>query len=102
MKNKIGKRLSPILKEIEEIIWENEVHTSLPPEYDDNALRAATKIFISVLLDRSHKEKKLHENLSLDEMLKLAEYLGTATRDIIILGTGIDMHDEFNDNESMS
>ena len=45
----IGIKLSPILKEIEYTLWEFEANNSNQrPQYTDEALRSALKIFMSV------------------------------------------------------
>jgi hypothetical protein len=48
----IGKRISPILVEIENALWEFEANRAIKPEFPVEALRASAKIFMSVMMDK--------------------------------------------------
>ena len=44
---KIGEKLSPLLVEVEEMIWEFESHFQIKPEFSKEGFRASIKIFMS-------------------------------------------------------
>ena len=48
----IGKKISPILVEIENTLWEFESNKGVKPEYTDEGFRSATKIFMSTIMDK--------------------------------------------------
>ena len=88
----IGKSLSPILLEIEEIIIENEVNLGIKPDYSKEALRSATKIFMSVILDKMWELQKL-ENIDIEDSDNMAIKCGEEIRTFIKKFTDIDTHD---------
>jgi hypothetical protein len=59
----IGKKLSPILSEIESTLIEFEINVAKPPEYTDEGFRASVRIFLSAMLD---KMWKLQEDEGID------------------------------------
>lgn len=48
----IGKKINPILVEIEETLWEFESNYPTKPEYNIDGFRASIKIFMSALMDK--------------------------------------------------
>ena len=61
----IGEKISPILCEIEKTLWEFEANDGGKPNYPIEAFRAATKIFLSVLLDKMYNLQE-NEGMSLE------------------------------------
>jgi len=87
----IGKKLSPILEELELAIIEFDVH-GIKPEYDKNALRAASKIFIHVLLDEMYNLQN-SENIDHIDRCNMATKAGEDLRKLIKVYTGKDSFD---------
>lgn len=80
----IGKKLSPILNEIEKTLWENEyMFPDDMPEFTIEGFRGAVKIFTAVMLERAFKK---------DNKLN-ATKLGKELKDFIEKYTDIDTHD---------
>jgi hypothetical protein len=88
----IGKKLSPILSEIESALIEFEINVAKPPEYTDEGFRASVKIFLSVMLDKMWKLQE-DEEIDINTRADMAEKLGTELRNIIRVYTNIDTHD---------
>jgi len=88
----IGEKLSTILIEIEKSLWEFESNSQNPPEYTKEGFRAATKIFMSAIMDGMwNEQEKLEIPLALRE--KEAEMLGYKIRALVLEHTGIDTHE---------
>jgi hypothetical protein len=87
----IGKKLSPILSEIESALIEFEINVAKPPEYTDEGFRASVKIFLSVMLDKMWKLQE-DEGIDINTRADMAEKLGTEIRNIIRVYTNIDTH----------
>jgi hypothetical protein len=87
----IGKKLSPILSEIESALIEFEINVARPPEYTDEGFRASVKIFLSVMLDKMWKLQE-DEGIDINTRADMAEKLGTEIRNIIRVYTNIDTH----------
>jgi hypothetical protein len=87
----IGKKLSPILSEIESALIEYELNINRPPEYTDEGFRAAVKIFLSVMLDKMWKLQE-DEGIDINTRADMAEKLGNELRNIIRVYTNIDTH----------
>ena len=88
----IGKKLSPILSEIESALIEFEINVAKPPEYTDEGFRASVKIFLSVMLDKMWKLQE-DEEIDINTRADMAEKLGNELRNIIRVYTNIDTHD---------
>lgn len=88
----IGKELSPVLVEIEDALWEFELNSNLQPEYTTDGFRAATKIFMSVLMDKIWNLQS-NENMDMEDRVKMVEKAGNDIRNIIKIYTDIDTHD---------
>ena len=87
----IGKKLSPILSEIESALIEFEINVAIPPEYTDEGFRASVKIFLSVMLDKMWKLQE-DEGIDINTRADMAEKLGNEIRNIIRIYTNIDTH----------
>lgn len=68
----IGKKLSPILVEIEAAIVEFDTEINEKPNYTRDALRASGKIFISVIIDKMW-ELQEKENIPIEQRLEMAK-----------------------------
>jgi hypothetical protein len=88
----IGKKISPVLVEIEEALLDFEVADGGKPNYTKEGFRSATKIFMSVLMDKMY-EKQAEELISEKDRLKMAEEAGGAIRKLVKFYTGIDTFD---------
>lgn len=84
--------MSPILIEIEETLWEFEAHQGIKPEYTIEGFRAATKIFMSVLMDKIW-ELQVDEKISMDDRIKMVEKAGQDVRKLIKTYTDIDTYE---------
>lgn len=90
----IGVKLTPILSELEQTLWEFEANNpNTPPLYSDNAMKYAAKIFMSVMMDRLYRVKV--NTHSTAEMAVMAGNLGMEIRQMILSYTGVDMHKEY-------
>jgi hypothetical protein len=87
----IGKKISPILSEIELALIEFEINVAKPPEYTDEGFRASVKIFLSVMLDKMWKLQE-DEGIDINTRADMAEKLGNELRNIIRVYTNIDTH----------
>lgn len=92
----LGKKLSPILEEIEVAIIEFDCTQNTKPNYTDAALRAAAKIFISVLMDKMWElqEKK---NMPFSEREKMATQCGKDLRQLLKTYTDTDSFEFYNE-----
>ena len=87
----IGKKLSPILSEIESALIEYELNINRPPQYTDEGFRASVKIFLSVMLDKMWKLQE-DEGIDINTRADMAEKLGNELRNIVRIYTNIDTH----------
>lgn len=85
----IGKKLSPILVEIENTIWESESNFGVKPEYTQDGFRASVKIFMSTLMDMMW-ELQDYENLSMEDRGAMAQKAGDDIKKLIKTYTNID------------
>lgn len=88
----IGQKISPILEEIENTLWEFEAYNGSKPEYTDAGFRSATKIFMSVIMDKMWKLQD-KENITLEDRQNMALKAGEAVRGFVKTYTNIDTHD---------
>lgn len=88
----IGKKISPILSEIEDTLWEFEVNIGSQPQYTIDGFRAGIKIFMSVLMDKMW-DLQQNETLTMEDRIKMVEKLGQEVRTIVKTYTDIDTHD---------
>lgn len=85
----LGQKLSPILAEIEEAIWEKEANAPEPLLFTEKGRRAGVKIFSSVLIDMlwEYQEKN---NIPQEKRVEQAEDAGTGIFLLIKQYAGID------------
>lgn len=85
----LGQKLSPILEEISDTLWESEANNPRPCEYTDKGFHAATKIFMSTMMDKMWilQEK---EDMPLNERIKMVEHCGKKIRKLILEMTNED------------
>lgn len=88
----IGERLSPVLVEIENTLWEFESSEQGKPDYPKEAFRAICKIFISAIMD---KMWELHEdeNIRMVDRENMATSAGEEIRKLVKNFTDIDTFD---------
>jgi hypothetical protein len=87
----IGKKLSPILSEIESALMEFEANVAKPPQYTDEGFRASVRIFLSAMLDKMWKLQE-DEGIDINTRADMAEKLGSEIRNIVRVYTNIDTH----------
>ena len=87
----IGSKISPILEEVEETLWEFEAYVGEKPNYTDGGFRAGIKIFMSVLMDKIWELQQL-EKMSTEDRINMVEKLGKDVRDLVKTHTNIDTH----------
>jgi hypothetical protein len=88
----IGKKLSPVLSEIESALMEFEINVAKPPQYTDEGFRASVRIFLSAMLDKMWKLQE-DEGIDIDTRANMAEKLGSEIRNIVRVYTNIETHD---------
>ncbi len=91
-KEMIGEELSTVLSEIEETLWDYEANSGAQPEYTLLGLRAATKIFMSVLMDKLWNLQE-NENMPMEERIKMVTKAGQDIHDLVKTYTDIDTFD---------
>ena len=85
----IGIKISPILKEIEDTLWEFENYSGEKPGYTPDGFRASIKIFMSALMDKMW-ELQDDESITMKSREDMAESAGNAVRSLVLTYTGID------------
>jgi hypothetical protein len=88
----IGEKISPILVEIEETLWEFEYYNGTKPNYTIEGLRASIKIFMSTMMDKIW-ELQEEEKIDPEDRVKMVEKLGNDVRNIVKTYVNIDTHD---------
>lgn len=85
----IGKRISPVLEQIENDLWMWEANEMVKPEYTHEGFRASIKIFVSALMD---KIWNLQENEKMDfaDRIKMVERASQDVSKIVKTYTNID------------
>jgi hypothetical protein len=97
MEKTIGQKLSPVLNEIEDTLWEFEYHQpTKQTKYTKKGFRSATKIFMSALMDKMWDFQEKNK-LSQKEREKQAQESGESIRSLIKKYTGIDSHDLYKE-----
>jgi hypothetical protein len=88
-----GEKISPILEEIEDTLWEFESnYPTIPHKFTTMGFRAAIKIFMACLMDKMWiKQEK--EKVDFKIRLDLAEQAGKDIRALVKKYTDIDSHD---------
>lgn len=87
----IGKDISKVLVEIEDALFEFETQTMCKPDYTIDGFRAATKIFMSVLMDKIW-ELQSDEKIDMEDRLKMVQKAGEDLRKLIKTYTDIDTY----------
>lgn len=85
----IGKKISPILEEIENTLWEFEMRNFGNPQFTDEGFRAALKIFMSAILDKMWSMQDW-DKMDQEDREKMAESCGNKIRELVFTYTGID------------
>ncbi len=88
----IGEQLSKILTEIEAALFEYEVNVGNKPNYTIDGFRAATKIFMSAMMDKIY-ELQEGEKMGLDDKCNMAQKCGEDLRKLVKTYTNIDTHE---------
>lgn len=88
----IGQKLSPILNEIEQTIWDHEIQNGFKPGFTNEGFRSAIKIFSSALMDKIFDLQTL-ENIPAAARLDMAKKCGDDIRQLVKTYTDIDTHD---------
>lgn len=91
----IGKKLSPILVEIENTLWESEANAGNKPEFTMDGFRAATKIFMAVMMDKIW-ELQSDETMDMEDRCRMVEKCGEEVRKVIKTFTNLDAHDFYS------
>lgn len=84
----IGQQISPVLVEIENALWEFEVHGK-PPQYTDEGFRAATKVFMSAMMDRLWRLQQ-GETMDFTSRADMAQKMGEELRALVKTYADID------------
>jgi len=91
-KQSIGEKIDPILQELEKTILEYEAFVGHKPNYPDTSLRAATKIFMSVIMDKIF-ELQEDEVMDFEDRCEMTTAAGNKIRELIKVFTNLDSHD---------
>lgn len=92
----IGKKISKHLIDIEDMLWKFEMNQGGKPEYTKDGFRAATKIFMSVLMDKIW-ELQDGEKIDMEDRMKMVGKAGEDLRKLIKTYTDIDTYDFYKD-----
>ena len=85
-----GEQISPVLKEIHDTLWEIDArHLQEAYEYTPDALPSASKIFMSVCMDRLWLNQNKN-GVSLEDRLTQAEKMGEDLRQFMIKHLNVD------------
>jgi len=94
MSKHYGAKITPVLKEISDSLWEIDSREQQQAyEYCDSALNSAVKIMMNVGLDRMWSDFEALET-DKESRLNLVEDFGAELRMLIIKHIGVDMHEE--------
>ena len=85
----VGQKLSPILGEIEDVLWEHDANLGTPPKYTIEGFRGAIKIFSHAMFDAAYARMRL-KKMSPEEAEAEATALGDEIRQLVLKYTGID------------
>lgn len=96
----IGEKLSPVLVEIENTLWEFECdYPEIRPEYTTDGFRATCKIFMSAMTDKMFENMQV-KRYTQEEAEIEAQQLGEELRQLILHHTGIDTFDLFSETQT--
>ena len=88
----LGEKLSSILEELEDTLLEFEVEFGYKPEYTLGGFRAATKIFMSTIMDKLWELQEA-DKISQEDRENMATKCGEDLRKFIKTYTDIDTFD---------
>ena len=88
----IGEQYNEILEELHDGLWEHEGEVGTPFDFPPEALRNATKIFATVMMDRIWKRSQA-SNMNIEITGKMAQDCGNEIRDLVKKFTLVDLHD---------
>ena len=88
----IGKKLSPILEELENTLWEFEANRGILPEFTEAGFRSASKIFMWVLMEKMW-ELQSKEHMAMPDRSAMALKAGEDLRKLVKTYTGFDTFD---------
>jgi len=88
----IGKKISPILTEIEMTLLEFELHKAEKPYFTNDGFRAATKIFMSVMMDKMF-DLQMREKMNIDDAGNMAEKFGNELHKLIKIYANVDTYE---------
>jgi hypothetical protein len=88
----IGEKISPILVEVENALWEFEIHNGCKTGYTKEGFRAAVKIFMSVIMDKMWELQEA-ESIDMKDREGMAAKAGQDFRALIKTYTDIDCYD---------
>ena len=95
-------KITPVLLELESALWEQDYYTDElnldQPHYSAKALRAACKIFMSVLMDKMYSKLK-KEDRNLVEQVAMVEAVGASLHALVLDSTGIDLKQMYKEEE---
>lgn len=92
----IGKQLSPILAEIEASIIEFDCYANTKPHYTNDALRAAGKILLSVIMDKMWDMQE-EDNMKREYRMEMAQKCGEELRQLFKTYCNVDSHDFYKE-----
>lgn len=88
----IGKAISPILLELEAAIIEFDCDVNIKPCYSQDALRAAGKILLSVIMDKMWDMQE-DDSMSMEYRMEMAQKCGEELRQLFKTYCNVDSHD---------
>jgi len=88
----IGKKISPILVEIEDTLLEFEANRGIKPHFTEEGFRASIKIFMSTMMDRMWDVQE-SDDMEFGNRKEMATRLGEELRTMVKTYTGIDTFD---------
>ena len=92
----IGKKISPILLELEAAIVEFDCTINEKPNYTEDALRASGKILLSVVMDKMWDMQE-QDKMSQEDRLKMAQSCGEELRKLFKTYCNVDTHDFYKE-----
>jgi hypothetical protein len=91
--HRFAAAITPILNELEDAMWEFEVNNvGIKPNFNDSALRSASKIFMAIMLDKMYNLQDV-EKMNLEDRCNMANKLGEEIRKIVKIYTNQDTFD---------
>jgi len=86
----LGEKISPILEEIEDTLWDREAFMpNSPHKFTEAGFRASIKIFMANIMDRIWILQEA-EGMPLEDRMKMVEHAGNEVKKLVFEMTGID------------